>query len=179
MQASHGLTDLLKNESTRREAFSALVKEYQQRIYSIVRKMVISHDDADDIVQEVFVKVWHNIASFKGDSALFTWVYRIAVNESLMFLRKRRKQQWFGSDITEELENALVSEKHIEADEIQQKLQKAILRLPDKQRLVFNLKYFEDLSYEEIAEITESSVGSLKASFHPATKKIEDFFQED
>ena len=179
MQATQGLSDLLKSESTRREAFSTLVREYQQRIYSIVRKMVISHDDADDIVQEVFVKVWHNVENFKGDSSLFTWVYRIAVNESLMFLRKRRRQQWFGSDITEELENALISDKYVDADEIQQKLQKAILRLPDKQRLVFNLKYFEDLSYEEIAEITETTVGSLKASFHHATKKIEEFLQDD
>jgi RNA polymerase sigma factor (sigma-70 family) len=140
--------------------------------------MVISHDDADDIVQEVFVKVWNNLDSFKGESNLFTWIYRIATNESLQFLRKKRNQSWFRSDITEELENALVSEKHIDADEIQMKLQKAILQLPDKQRLVFNMKYFEELTYEEIAAITDSTVGSLKASFHHATKKIEEFLQD-
>jgi RNA polymerase sigma factor (sigma-70 family) len=165
--------------STRREAFPLLVSQYQRRVYGIVRKMVISHDDADDIVQEVFVKVWNNLDNFKGESNLFTWMYRIATNESLQFLRKRRNQSWFRTDITEELENALVSDKHIDADEIQLKLQKAILKLPDKQRLVFNLKYFEELTYEQIAEITDSTVGSLKASFHHATKKIEEFLQGD
>lgn len=167
----------LRDTSTRREAFPQLVNQYQRRVYSIVRKMVINHDDADDIVQEVFVKVWNNLDAFKGDSNLFTWIYRIATNESLQFLRKKRNQWWFKTDITEELENSLVSEKHIDADEIQIKLQKAILQLPDKQRLVFNLKYYEDLTYEEIGEITDSTVGSLKASFHHATKKIEEFLQ--
>lgn len=141
--------------------------------------MVISHDDADDIVQEVFVKVWNNLDTFKGESSLFTWIYRIATNECLQFLRKRRNQSWFRADITEEMENALVSETHLDADEVQLKLQKAILKLPDKQRLVFNLKYFEDLSYEEIADITDTSVGSLKASYHHATKKIEEFLASD
>jgi RNA polymerase sigma-70 factor (family 1) len=172
------LTLQLRDSTTRREAFPVLVREYQHRVYSIVRKMVIDHDDADDIVQEVFVKVWHNLDNFKGESNLFTWMYRIATNESLQFLRKKRNQWWFKTGINEELENALVSDKYIDGDEIQRKLQKAILQLPDKQRLVFNLKYFEDLTYEEIAEITDSTVGSLKASFHHATKKIEEFLQE-
>lgn len=170
---------LLKDASTRREAFSLLVKQYQHRIYGIVRKMVISHDDADDIVQEVFVKVWNNLDKFKGDSVLFTWLYRIATNEALQFLRKKRSRIWFGNDITEELAEKIESHKSLDGDEIQLKLQKAILRLPDKQRLVFNLRYFEDLSYEEIAAITEVSVGSLKASFHHATKKIEEFLMND
>ena len=178
VQSTESLTLQLKDPSARRAAFPLLVKQYQQRVYRIVRKMVISHDDADDIVQEVFVKVWNNLDGFKGDASLFTWIYRIATNESLQFLRKKRNQSWFRSDITEELENVLVSEKHIDGDEVQMKLQKAVLRLPDKQRLVFNLRYFEDLSYEEIAGITDSTVGSLKASFHHATKKIEEFLQE-
>ena len=179
MQDRDALELQLKDASTRRDAFPLLVKQYQRRVYGIVRKMVISHDDADDIVQDVFVKVWNNLDSFKGESSLFTWIYRIATNESLQFLRKKKNQSWFRADITEELENALVSEKSIDADEIQMKLQKAILRLPDKQRLVFNLKYFEELTYEEIAAITDSSVGSLKASFHHATKKVEEFLQEN
>jgi RNA polymerase sigma factor (sigma-70 family) len=179
VQNIEALTIQLKDISTRRDAFPRLVGQYQRRVYSIVRKMVISHDDADDIVQEVFVKVWNNLDNFKGESNLFTWIYRIATNESLQFLRKKRNQSWFKSDITEELENALVSDKHIDGDEIQIKLQKAILRLPDKQRLVFNMKYFEELTYEEIAEITDSTIGSLKASFHHATKKIEEFLQDD
>lgn len=141
--------------------------------------MVISHDDADDIVQDVFVKVWNNLDKFKGDSVLFTWIYRIATNEALQFLRKRRNRSWFGNDISEDLVEKLESDKHIDGDEVQLKLQKAILKLPDKQRLVFNLRYFEELTYEEIAAITESSVGALKASFHHATKKIEEFLQDD
>lgn len=169
----------LRDTSTRRDAFPQLVSQYQRRVYGIVRKMVISHDDADDIVQEVFVKIWNNLDNFKGDSNLFTWIYRIATNESLQFLRRKRNQWWFKTDITEELENTLVSEKHIDGDEIQIRLQKAILQLPDKQRLVFNLKYFEELTYEEIGEITDTTVGSLKASFHHATKKIEEFLQTD
>ncbi len=140
--------------------------------------MVISHDDADDIVQDVFVKVWHNLDKFKGESSLFTWIYRIATNESLQFLRKKRNRQWLGGSVSEELAERLVSDKFIDGDEVQMRLQKAILTLPDKQRLVFNLRYFEELSYEEIAAITETSVGSLKASFHHATKKIEEFLQE-
>jgi RNA polymerase sigma factor (sigma-70 family) len=173
------LTELLRNPVSRRGAFPELVKQYQRRVYSIIRKMVISHDDADDLVQEVFVKVWNNLDNFKGDSNLFTWIYRIATNESLQFLRKKKNQSWFRSDISEELENSLVSDKYVDGDELQMRLQKAILKLPDKQRLVFNLKYFEDLTYEEIADITDSTVGSLKASFHHATKKIEDFLQDD
>lgn len=178
MQETESLTALLQDVHTRREAFADLVKRYQRPVYGIVRKMVISHDDADDIVQDVFVKVWHNLDKFKGESSLFTWIYRIATNESLQFLRKKRNRQWLGGSVSEELAERLVSDKFIDGDEVQMRLQKAILTLPDKQRLVFNLRYFEELSYEEIAAITETSVGSLKASFHHATKKIEEFLQE-
>lgn len=171
------LVHLLKQEASRREAFPLLIKEYQRKVYGIVRKMVVSHDDADDIVQEVFVKVWHNLDKFKGDSGLFTWIYRIATNESLQFLRKKRRRMLFGGDISEVLSNQLTSEAHIDGDEVQLKLQKAILQLPDKQRLVFHLKYYDELKYEEIAEITDSSVGSLKASYHHATKKIEEYLR--
>lgn len=179
MQEAETLSTLLQDTTTRRGAFPTLVKQFQRPVYSIVRKMVISHEDADDIVQDVFVKIWHNLDKFRGESSLFTWIYRIATNESLQFLRKKRSQRWFGSDISEELANKMISDRYLDGDEVQIKLQKAILRLPDKQRLVFNLKYYEDLTYEEIARITESSVGSLKASFHHATKKIEEFLQTD
>ena len=171
------LVRLFRHADTRREAFAKLVQQYQQKVYGIVRKMVISHDDADDVVQEVFVKIWHNLDKFKGESGLFTWIYRIATNESLQFLRKKRRRMFFSADITEVLINNLTSEVHLDGDEVQLKLQKAILQLPDKQRLVFNLKYYEELKYEQIAEITESSVGSLKASYHHATKKIEEYLQ--
>ncbi|UII33235.1 sigma-70 family RNA polymerase sigma factor [Fulvivirga ulvae] len=171
------LVRLFRHEGLRREAFAKLVQQYQKKVYGIVRKMVISHDDADDVVQEVFVKIWHNLDKFKGESGLFTWIYRIATNESLQFLRKKRRRMFFSADITEVLINNLTSEVHLDGDEVQLKLQKAILQLPDKQRLVFNLKYYEELKYEQIAEITESSVGSLKASYHHATKKIEEYLQ--
>ena len=172
------LLDQLRDPVTRREAFPALVKEYQRRVYGIVRKMVIDHDDTDDIVQEVFVKVWHNIDKFKGESGLFTWIYRIATNESLQFLRKRKNIVSFAEDISGNLEHHLGSVDGPGGEEIEKRLQKAILQLPDKQRLVFHLKYYEELSYEEIAEITETSVGALKASYHHATTKIEEYLQQ-
>jgi RNA polymerase sigma factor (sigma-70 family) len=179
VQDPQALTDRLRDPLQRNTAFSELVKVYQRRVYGVIRKMVIDHDEADDLTQEVFVKVWNNLDKFKGDSNIFTWIYRIATNESLQHLRKRRSQSWFRTDFTEQLENQLVSDTYIDADALQLKLQKAVLQLPDKQRLVFNLKYFEELTYEEIAEITDSSVGSLKASFHHATKKVEEFLQDD
>jgi RNA polymerase sigma factor (sigma-70 family) len=169
----------LSDPETRRTAFTQLVSLYQRKVYSIIRKMVISHDDADDLVQEVFVKVWHHVADFKGESRLFTWIYRIAVNESLNFLRKRRRFSLFNNEDNAELVNMLEADTHIDGDEIQMKLQKAILQLPDKQRLVFHLKYFEELSYDQIAAITETSTGSLKASYHHATRKIEEWLEKD
>jgi RNA polymerase sigma factor (sigma-70 family) len=162
----------------RREAFDGIVSLYQKRLYSIIRKMVISHDDTDDLLQEVFIKVWHNLGSFRGDSQLFTWLYRIATNEALNFLRKQKKFRLFSSDVHDELIQRLPAEMSADADEVERKLQKAILQLPDKQRLVFHLKYYDELQYEEIAKITDTSVGALKASYHHAVKKIEDFLQE-
>lgn len=141
--------------------------------------MVISHDDADDIIQDVFVKVWTHIDNFSGDAQIFTWIYRIAVNETLTFLRRQKRFSFFGRAETELLMNKLKAGTDLDGDSIQLKLQKAILRLPDRQRLVFNLMYFEDMSYEEIAAVTDTSVGSLKASYHHATKKIEEFLSED
>jgi RNA polymerase sigma factor (sigma-70 family) len=173
------LVYLLKQESEKNYAFSLLVTEYQKRIYSIVRKMVICHEDADDVVQEVFLKIWHNIHKFKGESGLFTWIYSIATNECLQFLRKRRRKIWLGIDTNVSLINQLKSDSYIDGDEVQMKLQKAILQLPDKQRLVFHLKYYEELKYEEIAVITGTTVGSLKATYHHATKKIEKYLQRD
>ncbi|MBL6446998.1 sigma-70 family RNA polymerase sigma factor [Fulvivirga sp. 29W222] len=173
------LVRLFQQEGSKRDTFAKLVQQYQQKVYGIVRKMVVNHEDADDVVQEVFVKVWHNLDKFKGESGLFTWIYRIATNESLQFLRKKRRRMFFSADITEVLINNLTSEVHLDGNEIQLKLQKAILQLPDKQRLVFNLKYYEGLKYEQIAEITDSSIGSLKASYHHATKKIEEYLQRD
>jgi len=142
--------------------------------------MVIDHDDADDLVQEVFVKVWQNLHNFREDAQLFTWIYRIATNECLNFLRKKKNRFFIPiHDIQNELTKKLDSSPYINGDEIQMKLQKALLKLPDKQRLVFNMKYYDELKYEEIAEITDTSVGSLKASYHHAVKKIEEFLKTD
>lgn len=169
------LTDFGRAES-REKAFNQLVRKYQQRVYLLVRKMVIDHDDADDVVQEIFIKVWKNLDRFEGDSQLFTWIYRIATNECLRFLeRKKKKKFWISiNNASTELAAKLDSSPHISGDEVQKKLQKALLRLPDKQRMVFNLKYFEELKYEEMAEVTSTSVGALKASYHHAVKKIEE-----
>lgn len=153
-----------------------LVRTYQQRVYWHVRKMVIDHDDADDITQEVFIKIHKAIDTFREDSQLFTWIYRIATNECLNFLNKKRRRFFLPiEDISGQLSSKIDSSNDISGDEIQKKLQKALLQLPDKQRLVFNMRYYDDLSYEAISEITNTSVGALKASYHHAAKKIEDF----
>lgn len=166
----------LRNPDTQNYGFNLLVREYQRRVYGIVRKMVIDHDDANDITQEVFIKIHRSIGSFREDSQLFTWIYRIATNECLTFLNKKKRRFFLPiEDVSGELSAALDQNESLNGDEIQKKLQKAILTLPDKQRLVFNMKYFEDLQYEEMSEITNTSVGALKASYHHAVKKIEDF----
>ena len=141
--------------------------------------MVIDHDDANDLTQEVFIKVHKNIGSFRQDSQLFTWIYRIATNECLNFLQRKKRRFFLPiGDVQSELLSKLTSSHYVSADEVQLKLQKALLTLPDKQRLVFNMRYFDDLSYEEIATITQTSVGALKASYHLAVKKIEDALKE-
>ncbi len=170
------LLDKLRNEDTRNYGFNLLVREYQQRIYWHVRKMVIDHDEADDLVQEVFIKVWGHLDSFREDSRLYTWIYRIATNECLNYLKKKRRRFFLPiGDVEHELSNRLDNASHVTGDEIQMKLQKALLKLPDKQRLVFNMKYFDEMKYEDIADITNTSVGSLKASYHHAVKKVEEF----
>ena len=142
--------------------------------------MVIDHDDADDLLQEVFIKVWKNIDRFREDSNLFTWLYKIATNECLNFLKRNKKRFLTNlEDMNNELHTKLYSGHYISGSEIQMKLQKALLKLPDKQRLVFNMKYFEDMKYEDIARITDTSVGSLKASYHIAVKKIEEYINLD
>lgn len=142
--------------------------------------MVIDHDDANDVVQEVFIKVHKAIDKFREDAQLYTWIYRIATNECLSFLNRKRRRFFLSlDDVNGELSNKIDSALHIDGDDIQKKLQKALLQLPDKQRLVFNMKYYEELTYEEIAAITNTSVGALKASFHHATKKIEQFLTTD
>jgi RNA polymerase sigma factor (sigma-70 family) len=165
-----------REDNTRNEAFNLLLKKYQQKIYWHVRRMVIDHDDADDLVQDVFVKVWKNLPGFRNDAQLYTWMYRIATNECITFLNKKKQKNNISlDDVDYELADTLSSSDQFSGDQIQHKLQQAILTLPDKQRLVFNMKYYDDLKYEEISDILGTSVGALKASYHLAVKKIEAF----
>ncbi len=169
----------IRHPETRSYGFNLLVREYQKRIYWHVRKMVIDHDDADDITQEVFIKIHKSIEKFREDAQLYTWIYRIATNECLTFLQRKKKRFFLPiGDLEGELTAKLTSSTHISGEEVQFKLQKALLKLPDKQRLVFNMKYFDDMPYEQIAQITDTSVGALKASYHHAVKKIESFLSQ-
>jgi RNA polymerase sigma factor (sigma-70 family) len=170
----------IRNPETRNYGFNLLVRAYQSKVYGLVRKMVIDHDDADDITQEVFIKVHKSIESFREDSQLYTWIFRIATNESLTFLNKKRRRFFLPiEDIEGELSAKIDSSPGLDGDEIQRKLQKALLTLPDKQRLVFNLKYYEEMPYEEMSAVTGTSEGALKASYHHAVKKIEEFLSKD
>jgi RNA polymerase sigma-70 factor (family 1) len=170
----------LENEDSRKFGFNLLVRKYQQKVYWLARKMVIDHDDANDVTQDVFIKIWNKIDTFREDSQLYTWIYRVATNECLNFLKKKRRRFFLPiGDVEAELCEKLENSPYINGDEIQMKLQKAILKLPDKQRLVFNMKYYEDMKYEEIAEITGSAIGTLKANYHHAVKKIEEIIKGD
>lgn len=169
----------LLDERTRRKAFSQMILLYQERLYWYVRKMVLVHEDADDVLQNTFLKAWKSIESFRGESKLSTWLYRIAINESITFLNKQRQQL----QITSEedalfLLDGLQADPYFDGDEVHVLLQEAILGLPDKQRQVFNMRYFDEMKYEQMSEILGTSVGALKASYHIAVKKIEEFFSE-
>lgn len=170
----------LKSEELKQEAFRELLKLYKERLYWHIRKMVLNHDDADDVLQNTFIKVFNNIQSFKEESKLYTWLYRIATNEAITFLNLKAKRN--NSTLENEKEfalNQLEADVYFEGDAIQLKLQKAIATLPEKQQLVFNMKYFDDHTYEELSEILDTSVGALKASYHLAVKKITAQLNED
>ncbi|WP_299820773.1 RNA polymerase sigma factor [uncultured Pontibacter sp.] len=174
------ILDKFSNPESQNMAFNQLVRKYQQKIYWHIRKMVIDHDDSDDLTQEVFVKVWKNLGNFRQDAQLYTWIYRIATNECLTFLTNKKKRFFLPiHDVAAELAEKIDTSPDISGDEIQLKLQKALLRLPDKQRLVFNMKYYDEMKYEEISEILGTSVGALKTSYHLAVKKIEEFIKRD
>ncbi|HTI60607.1 RNA polymerase sigma factor [Mucilaginibacter sp.] len=165
-----------QDEKTRNEAFNLLLKKYQQKLYWHIRRMVIDHDDADDIVQDTFVKIWKNLPGFRSDAQLYTWMYRIATNECITFLNKKKQRNNIPlDDVAYELADTLADSTYFNGDKAQLKLQQAILTLPEKQRLVFNMKYYDDMKYEEMSDVLGTSVGALKASFHLAVKKIESF----
>lgn len=169
----------LRNPETSHNAFAKLVSKYSERLYWQIRKMVLSHDDANDILQELFIKAWTNLNSFRGEAKLSTWLYRIAINESITFLNKKRIQNNISIDEDDSfLINTLESDTYFDGDEAQKLLQKAILTLPEKQRLVFQMKYLQEIKYDDMSEILGTSVGALKASYHHAVKKVEKYLSE-
>ena len=180
MIAEETLVKQLKQKDTRSKAFEMLINTYKERLYWHIRRIVLDHDDADDVLQNTFIKVFRSIDGFKGDSKLYSWMYRIATNESLTFIKQKSKKLGVNSEaLQERMANNLQADVYFEGDKIQYKLQQAIAKLPEKQKLVFNMKYFEELKYEEISEILETSVGGLKASYHHAVKKIESYLKEN
>ncbi|MDR2843661.1 MAG: sigma-70 family RNA polymerase sigma factor [Candidatus Symbiothrix sp.] len=175
------LTDLRSNDpQTQHKAFEQIVRFYSEKLYWQIRKMVLSHDDANDILQNAFIKAWMSIELFRGEAKLSTWLYKIAINESITFLNKQRAHLHFSMDDEEaHLIGKLETDDYFDGDAAQMKLQKAILTLPEKQRLVFNLRYFDEMPYEDMSSVLSTSVGALKASYHHATKKIEDYLSRD
>lgn len=168
----------LKDPDMCREAFGKVIAQYSEPLYWQIRKMVISHDDADDLLQNTFLKAWENIENFRGEAKLSTWLFKIAVNETITFLSKERARRGISLDDGDAfLTDTLESDQWFDGDELQRELQNAVSRLPEKQRLVFNMRYFDNMKYERISEILGTSVGALKSSFHHAVKKIEQYFQ--
>ena len=171
---------LLQDESTQRKAFGMIVAQYSEQLYWQIRRMVLSHDDANDLLQNTFIKAWVNIDYFRAEAKLSTWLYRIALNECLTFLNKQRAAATVSLDDPEaDALQRLEGDAYFSGDKAQMMLQKALLTLPEKQRMVFNLKYFQEMKYEEMSEIFGTSVGALKASYHHAMKKIENFLKEE
>ena len=174
------LLSLFRDSEKKTYAFNLIIRKYQQKLYWHIRKIVIKHDDTDDILQNTFIKVWRGLEGFREDSKLYTWLYRIATNESLTFLKQQKTKYLLPLlDYENQLKETLESDEEFDGNEIQLKLQKAILILPEKQRIVFNMKYFDEIKYEDMAEILKTSVGALKASYHHAVKKIEKYFNEN
>lgn len=173
------LAEDLRNESTAHKAFDELMRLYGEKIYWQIRKMVVSHDDAADLLQNVFLKAWNNISNFRGDAKFSTWLYKIAINESINFINQSKNKSGRSADSDDTfLLGNIASDPYFDGDEVRIKLQEAILTLPEKQRLVFNMRYFDELKYEEISEILGTSVGALKASYHHAVKKVMKYMEK-
>ncbi|SNZ00551.1 RNA polymerase sigma factor [Flagellimonas pacifica] len=180
MIAEETLVNELKQKESQAKAFEVLVNTYKERLYWHIRRIVLNHDDTDDVLQNTFIKVYRNIEGFKGDSKLYSWMYRIATNESLTFLKQKSKKLGVSDEeLKMKLVENLQSDVYFEGDQIQLKLQQALATLPDKQKLVFTMKYFQEMKYDEISEVLQTSVGALKASYHLAVKKIETYLKID
>lgn len=176
IQDDFELLESFKDPATKEKAFTAILKKYQEKLYWHIRRMVVNHADADDVLQNMFIKVWKGLENFREDSQLYTWLYRIATNESLTFLAKQKKRNQVSlSDDDNGLSNQLKSDTHFDANKLEWKLQLAIQSLPEKQQLVFNLRYYDEMPYQEMSKVLETSEGALKASYHHAAKKVEDF----
>lgn len=172
------LLELYREKGKEHYAFNLIVKTYSERLYWHIRKLVASHDDANDLLQNAFIKAWAALPEFREESRLYTWLYRIATNESLTFLKRNKIRSFLSlTDYSKQLENKLESDTYFNGDELQKELQKAILRLPNKQRAIFNLRYFEEMKYEEMSEIMGTSVGALKASYHHASQKVQHYLE--
>jgi RNA polymerase sigma factor (sigma-70 family) len=172
------LLALYREPATRERGFTYIIQKYQERLYWHVRRLVMDHDDANDVLQNVFVKVWKNLEGFREDAQLYTWLYKIATNESLTFLEKQKKNTSVSlSDVETGLSNTLKADSQFDANKLEWKLQRAILALPEKQRIVFNLRYYDEMPYEEMSRVLTTSEGALKASYHHAVKKIEEFIK--
>jgi RNA polymerase sigma factor (sigma-70 family) len=172
------LLQQFRQPATKEKAFTTIVKKYQEKLYWHIRRMVVDHDDANDVLQNVFIKVWNALENFREDSQLYTWLYRIATNESLTFLEQQKRKSAISFDEVElGLSNKIKADEGFDANKLEWKLQLAIQQLPEKQRLVFNLRYYDEMPYEEMSRILDTSEGALKASYHHAAKKIEDFIK--
>jgi RNA polymerase sigma-70 factor (ECF subfamily) len=177
-QDDRALLALYRQPDTREKGFTYIIQKYQERLYWHIRRLVIDHEDANDVLQNVFIKVWKNLEGFREDAQLFTWLYKIATNECLTFLeQQKRKSAVSLSDVETGLSNKLRADSQFDANKLEWKLQRAILNLPEKQRVVFNLRYYDEMPYEEMSRVLETSEGALKASYHHAVKKIEEFIK--
>lgn len=171
------MSALLACPQTRRQTFERVVRQYSEQMYWQIRRIVLVHEDADDILQNVFIKAWNSLDTFRNDAKLSTWLYRIAVNESLDFVRKQKSRQRVSADMDPTVANRLVADRFFDGDETQVLLQEAMAQLPDVQRTVFNLRYFDEMKYSEMSRVLKTSEGALKASYHIAVKKITEFFK--
>jgi RNA polymerase sigma factor (sigma-70 family) len=172
-------TELLiqfRDPNTKEKAFTAIIKKYQEKLYWHIRRMVVEHEDTNDVLQNVFIRVWNGLENFREDSQLYTWLYRIATNECLSFLEQQKKKASLSlSDMESGLSNKIIADKHFDPNKLEWKLQLAIQQLPEKQRIVFGLRYYDEMPYEEMSKVLDTSEGALKASYHHAVKKIEDY----
>jgi RNA polymerase sigma-70 factor (ECF subfamily) len=167
-----------RDPATKERAYTAIIKKYQEKLYWHIRRMVVDHDDANDVLQNVFIRVWKGLANFREDSQLYTWLYRIGTNECLTFLEQQKKRASVSfNDMESGLSNKIRADEHFDSNKLEWKLQLAIQQLPDKQRIVFNLRYYDEMPYEEMSKVLETSEGALKASYHHAVKKIEDYIK--